>query len=355
MMVGFHLPPITRSAGPRPQLNDVVRLTCSPTSSCLPFCTFLQVTERLPNFAGMDANSTPSTDSRSNSHAGVTVLGLGKMGAALGRAFLAAGRPVTVWNRTTAKAAGLGDSGANVATTPEAAVAASPTIVICLSDYAATRAVLDQPAVAAALAGRTIIQLSTGTPQQARDASVWAASMGADYLDGAIGAWPRQIGTAEAGILVSGSDQLYMGRADLVSDLGTQVYLGEDVAGANAMFTAVLSYLAGRWIGFSHGAAICEAEGLDPAAFGGMLASMSSAFAEDDSHMGTVISNDTFDKPESTLRTAGTDVARLVAHAQQTGIDLAFPELAAGLFQRAIDAGHGDEEHVALVKVMRPA
>jgi phosphoglycerate dehydrogenase-like enzyme len=47
----------------------------------------------------------------------VTVLGLGAMGSALAGAFLAAGRPVTVWNRTQGKAGELVARGATEATT----------------------------------------------------------------------------------------------------------------------------------------------------------------------------------------------------------------------------------------------
>ncbi|MER6985206.1 NAD(P)-binding domain-containing protein, partial [Streptomyces carpinensis] len=37
----------------------------------------------------------------------VSVLGLGPMGTALASAFLAAGHPLTVWNRTPGRAGGL--------------------------------------------------------------------------------------------------------------------------------------------------------------------------------------------------------------------------------------------------------
>lgn len=45
----------------------------------------------------------------------VTVVGLGLMGRSLGRAFLRAGHPTTVWNRTPAKADALVAEGARLA------------------------------------------------------------------------------------------------------------------------------------------------------------------------------------------------------------------------------------------------
>jgi 3-hydroxyisobutyrate dehydrogenase-like beta-hydroxyacid dehydrogenase len=53
----------------------------------------------------------------------VTLLGLGAMGTALARTWLAVGHPLTVWNRTPARAAGLAAEGARVADNPAEAVA----------------------------------------------------------------------------------------------------------------------------------------------------------------------------------------------------------------------------------------
>ena len=69
----------------------------------------------------------------------VTVIGLGLMGQALAGAFLRAGHPTTVWNRTAAKAEQLVGEGAKLAGSVGDAVAASPLVVVCVSDYTAVR------------------------------------------------------------------------------------------------------------------------------------------------------------------------------------------------------------------------
>ncbi|MEV4896471.1 NAD(P)-binding domain-containing protein, partial [Nonomuraea sp. NPDC055795] len=65
----------------------------------------------------------------------VTVLGLGLMGEALARAFLRAGHPTTVWNRSPGKADRLVAEGARLAGSAAEAVAASPLVVVCLTGY----------------------------------------------------------------------------------------------------------------------------------------------------------------------------------------------------------------------------
>ena len=74
----------------------------------------------------------------------ITVIGLGNMGSALARVLVENGRSVTVWNRSPEKAAPLLDQGAVLASHPAAAVAASPVIIMCVSNYAAAQQILGE-------------------------------------------------------------------------------------------------------------------------------------------------------------------------------------------------------------------
>ncbi|ADB30693.1 6-phosphogluconate dehydrogenase NAD-binding protein [Kribbella flavida DSM 17836] len=287
-------------------------------------------------------------------HNDITVIGLGEMGSALAGALVGAGHRVTVWNRSRGKAAALTDRGATAAHDAAAAVAASPVVLVCVSDYAATRAILEAPGVGGQLAGRVLVQLSTGTPQDARELDELVRGLGAEYLDGAILAWPRQIGTPDAYVAVSGPEATFR-RVEklLLSVAGAATYAGPRVTGAAAQFAATLAYLAGHWIGFAHGARIYQAEGFGVEQFGRLLAGLGPILAADNVHMATVVAENRFTDPESTLRTAGHDIQGLVRQAAEAGIDDTFPAFAAAVFERAVAAGYGDEEHVAVIKTMR--
>lgn len=286
----------------------------------------------------------------------VTVIGLGEMGGALAACLVRAGRNVTIWNRTADKAAPLIAAGATLATSPQEAVSASPVILVCVSDYPATLDILDNEATASALAGRLVVQLSTGTPRQAREMAAWAERSRARYLDGAILTWPRMIGAPEATILVSGETSAYTeGEPALRTLAGNLTNVGTPVGNALTLFNGALAYLAGHWIGFSHGAVICQSEGLDVEGFGEMMAMLAPGLGEDNRHMGRVIAASRFEQPESTLKTAGTDIARLVQLSADAGIGAAFPAFAASIFEKGIDAGFGPEEHCAIVKILGAA
>lgn len=127
----------------------------------------------------------------------VTVIGLGPMGRALAGAFLDAGVRTTVWNRTPGRDRELVDRGAVSASSAEEAVAASALTVVCVVNYDAVDAILRRDAVAGALKGRTVVNLTADTPGRARDAGAWAAEHGVRYLDGAIMTPTVTIGTPD--------------------------------------------------------------------------------------------------------------------------------------------------------------
>lgn len=284
----------------------------------------------------------------------VTMIGLGEMGGAMARAFLRAGYDVTVWNRTATKSEQIMTEGARVARDTLTAIEASPIILTCVSSYSAALALLDERKIADALTGRTLVQLGSGTPQEARDMQGWVLEKDAQYLDAALLGWPRQIGTADMTILVSGDTSTFETHRNLLGALaGNLLHMGESVGLSSTVFSAVLSYLAGRWIGLCHGALICEAEGFGVAAFGEILAQQAQVLGADARHMGEVIEKDAYDNPESTLKTAGNDIIRLIQLSEEAGINAEFPGFAGGLFRRAIEAGHGAQEHAALIKLLR--
>ena len=114
------------------------------------------------------------------------VVGAGRMGSALATALFHKGFATTVWNRTGGKTEVLAKLGLHVAPSLEESVREADIVVVSLSDYSSTRQVLGQPGIETALRGKIVVQLSSGTPQDAREMDSWARRCGIEYLDGAI-------------------------------------------------------------------------------------------------------------------------------------------------------------------------
>lgn len=74
----------------------------------------------------------------------IAFIGLGTMGLPMARRLLAAGHPLTVWNRTAAKAEPLRAEGATTAPTAAEAAAAAPVLITMLADPAALAAVTEE-------------------------------------------------------------------------------------------------------------------------------------------------------------------------------------------------------------------
>jgi 3-hydroxyisobutyrate dehydrogenase-like beta-hydroxyacid dehydrogenase len=284
----------------------------------------------------------------------VSILGLGSMGSTLAALFVKQGGRVTVWNRSAGKADALVASGAVVAGDPAAAVRASPVVVMCVSNHDAARNILDAPGVAAAFAGRTLIQLTTIGPGEARHTDAWTRRHGGALLAGAIQAAPSQMGQPDTPVLISGEEAVFHAHKPALDVLGGQlIYLGPAPGAAATMDLATLSYVYGAAVGFLHGALIAEAEQLDVAAYGKIVRGIGPSFGAFFEHEARVIQSGNFAISESPLRISVDATARLLETARGAGINTEFPAFVSGLLARADAAGLGGEELAALIKVLR--
>jgi len=97
-------------------------------------------------------------------------LGLGMMGFPMTRRLVDAGYDVTVWNRSSGKAAALVQAGAKLAGNPQGVAATANIIFMCLTDAAAVEEVVFGPdgLATAAGAGKLIVDFSSIHPDAAR-------------------------------------------------------------------------------------------------------------------------------------------------------------------------------------------
>jgi 3-hydroxyisobutyrate dehydrogenase-like beta-hydroxyacid dehydrogenase len=191
----------------------------------------------------------------------VTVVGLGAMGHALAAAFLANGHRTTVWNRTPGKADDLVAGGATRANTVAEALAASPVVVVCMLDYPTLYDVLGDSGDG--LDGRVLVNLTNGTPAQARAAADWADKRRAEYLDGGIMAVPPMIGQPGSLVLYSGSEPAFDRHREDLLCLGEARYVGAEAGRAALTDLALLSAMYGMFAGAGHALAMVGSEQID--------------------------------------------------------------------------------------------
>ena len=142
-------------------------------------------------------------------------LGLGMMGSPMTRRLLDAGYPVTVWNRSEAKAAPLVKAGAKLAADPRAVANTSSVIFICLTDANAVEEVVFGPQGLSTVsgAGKLVVDFSSIHPDAARSiAARLRTANGMDWIDAPVSGGSKG---AEEGTLavMAGGDAAAIERA----------------------------------------------------------------------------------------------------------------------------------------------
>ncbi|MFJ9742294.1 NAD(P)-dependent oxidoreductase [Streptomyces sp. NPDC101166] len=284
----------------------------------------------------------------------VVVIGLGLMGRAVAGAFLKAGHPTTVWNRTPSKADQLVAAGARLAPTVGDALEAGSLTIVCVTDYRAVHGLLDASGVE--LDGAVLINLTSGDSAQARETAQWSERRGARYLDGAIMAVPPVIGTAEALILHSGPESDFEAHKSTLGALGTVTYLGADhglaalydVAGLAMMWSVLNAWLQGT--------ALLRTAGVDAATYAPFAQQIAAEVARWLPGYAEQIDSGSFPAEVSALETDARAMAHLIEESEAVGVNAELPKLFKAMADRSIAAGHGGEQYPVLIEEFaRPA
>ncbi|MFH8608358.1 NAD(P)-dependent oxidoreductase [Streptomyces sp. NPDC018029] len=282
----------------------------------------------------------------------VAVLGLGSMGQALAGAFLDAGHPTTIWNRSDGKGDGLVARGAVRAATPGQAARAAEVVVVCVVDYDAARAVLDQ--AADDLPGRLLVNLTSDTPERAREAAAWAEALGVDYLDGAVMVPAPMIGTPEALIFHSGTRSAYEKYEPTLKALGGRTaYVGEDHGLAAVHDLAVLDFFWMAMHGLVHGFALAATEGVRAAALAPYVKVLADLLADMVDGTAADLDSGKFPGDLDNLTVEAANVRHIVRAAEHRGLDAAALRGVLTAADRSIALGHGADNWTSIVEGIR--
>lgn len=283
----------------------------------------------------------------------VAVIGLGLMGSALARGFVAGGRSPVVWNRSPERCAPFESLDATVAGSVVEAVSDVDVVVVCLFDYDVSATLLGDDDVTEALHGKILVQLSSGTPTHARETAAWATEHGIGYVDGAIMAFPQAIGTDSAVLLYAGSTDTYERVRDLLTDLGTGLLVGEDVATAAAIDNSLLSVYYGVLLGVLNGAGICEAFDVPQATLRDLAVSLMPTLEAVTVRTLDMVAAGDYASDHSTISSTVGALGHIAAVCAEAGLDDGFVSCARRYAQRAVDLGHLWDGPASMFEAMR--
>ena len=279
----------------------------------------------------------------------IAVLGLGAMGSAMAARLLNAGHDLTVWNRTPGRDGGLVSAGARRGETPADAVRDAEVVVTMVTDPPALEAVLFGPDGAAAAIPETATLIDMSTVGPTAIASVVERLGPVAVLDAPVLGSVPSVESGKLVILAGGDRAVFDRHTELLSILGTPIYLGPSGSGAwlklvnNAASTATLVAL-GELLALTDRAGL----GIDSVLQGleaGPLASLIERWrprlkGEDQTSY-------------FRLALARKDLALVFDEAEREGVDLSVAETAAARCDEAIGSGLGDEDFGAIVPFLR--
>ncbi len=208
------------------------------------------------------------------------------MGSAFVRVLSGEGIPVTVWNRNPARAHALAGPEVTVADSAVDAVRAAEVVVSILLDYDSLRNVIGD----VELDGRAVVNLATGSVEDAAAMQAWVHSRGGLYLDGAIIAYPQNIGHDECMIVYSGSSTVFAEFRELLMRFGpASLHTGEQIDGANVLDGGISgAFMVSALAAFVESAAYVHRSGVSGEAVRAVTRSMMSVLQE---QMDTALAN----------------------------------------------------------------
>ncbi|MEA2365772.1 MAG: 3-hydroxyisobutyrate dehydrogenase [Thermoleophilaceae bacterium] len=283
----------------------------------------------------------------------VAFCGLGIMGWPMAANLARAGFELSVYTRTREKAERFAaEHGARAAATPREAAEGASAVITMVPDAPEVEQVLlgDDGAVHGFEAGGLAIDMSTIAPTAARAIGERLADDGISFLEAPVsGSRPK----AEDGtltIMVGGEVEDFEQARPLFEAMGERiVHVGPR---GHAQLAKLLTNTMGavHTVALAESVLVAEKAGLDPDAF----LEVAAGSAGNSTVLG-LKGRPLFERdftPLFKLEHMLKDVRHCIDEAKALGVELRLGSLAEGLFAKAADAGHGEEDFAAVIRAL---
>jgi len=283
----------------------------------------------------------------------VALLGIGTMGSGMAANLLKAGFPLTVYNRTRAKAEPLAAQGATIADTPAEAAKDADVVISILADDNASRAAWtgENGALAAISPESTIVECGTLSPEWIAEFHKMTEARGIGLVEAPVtGSRPQ----AAAGQLtfLCGADEATLNKVRPVLEAMSKAIVHLGPVGSGGQMKLINNFLCAVQVAsFAEGLAWIERSNLNReqalemlktgAPGSGIFNAMSQRMTERTYEVNFL------------LRLLNKDVRYAEAAAAELGVTLTTAKVTQDLLNRAEQQGLGDKDMSAVVEVLR--
>lgn len=277
----------------------------------------------------------------------VAFLGIGLMGKPMACRLLAAGYPLTVWNRTYAKASILAADGASIAQTAIGAVqdSAADVVITMLEDGNAVAEVIGQ-ILPALRAGSIVIDMSSIQQTQAQDLHTLLQQYEVQFIDAPVSGGVIGAEAGSLAIMAGADEQSYQQVEQLLRAMGNPLRVGGPGTGQLAKLCNQL--IVGATINIvAEALLLAQAGGADPVA---VRQALRGGFAE--SRILEVHGQRMLDRtfmPGGQVKSQAKDMENILLAAKDAGVELPIANLVADVYRDLLPAYSRADHSAALL------
>jgi 3-hydroxyisobutyrate dehydrogenase len=283
----------------------------------------------------------------------IAFFGLGLMGSGMARRLLAAGFPVTVFNRNRERAVALEGAGARVAASPRDAAKGAEFVISMVADDNASRSMWlgELGALAAVTIGAVLIEASTLTVEWVRELAAAARAKGCELLDAPVTGSKSHAASGELNFLVGGSAAALEKARPVFAAMGKNV-IPIGPTGSGALLKLINNFLcAVQAASVAEALTLIERSELDRDKVVEFLANAAPGSPVFKTVLPRMTGRDF--TPNFKLALMVKDLVYSLKEGERHGVKLTTVESAMNAFQQAVAAGKGDSDFSAVVEPMR--
>lgn len=280
----------------------------------------------------------------------IAYLGIGVMGRGMVGNLLAAGYPVTVWNRTPERCEPLVAKGAQQAYSPVEAAADADVIMYCLSDDAAVEDLVFGAGglLSGVKAGQIVIDMTTIHPDTTRKEAAAYAEKGVRFLEAPVFGSKNEAANGGLWIVVGGERALFEEVKPILEVLSeTTHYMGGTAMGASMKLVGNL-VVASQIEALGEAMILATKAGLDPEDVLGVLHVTDFKSPIFDGVGGALIERDF--STHFALKLMLKDANLIAKFAQDLNVPIPASAATREVIKAAVNKGWGEENASAFIK-----
>jgi 3-hydroxyisobutyrate dehydrogenase len=285
----------------------------------------------------------------------IAFAGIGLMGLRMCRRLLAAGFPLTVWNRSPEKCAPLIEAGARQVNTPAELCAAADVVLLCLADTAVVREVVfgADGVVEGARAGQVLVDHSSLEPAATRAMAVVLESRsGMRWVDAPVSGGTAGAEAGSLAIMAGGRGEDVERVRPVLAHLGQRLTHMGDVGAGQVTKACNQMIVACNALVIAEVVALAERSGVDASLIAPALAG---GFADSKplQILAPQMARSEFEPVKWHVRTLLKDLDTAVQLSREDGSATPMTGLAAQLMRLHGSQGHLENDPSTLVKMFR--